>query len=283
MRTDDDFVADVRTRLHAEMEIVRPAPTLLRTVRRRHAARVLAVRASVAVAVAAAGVLAVTVPGWRDPAGTPSADPTTVAVVPVAQQTTTALAKVSEYLVRTRNSEPRYGSFEVLYDPATGRDRFTSYSPGGAVRSEIATAGRPSTHPTVTVVDHVRRSWWTYRDDPPPELPAETVDRNDAIWDPARIASDLANGTARELGHEQLAGRDTVRLQVQTARDVLTLWVDTETYLPLQASNRGGTTRYTWLARNAENQALLDLKPPAGFTHLKSAPSRPTIPGGGVG
>ncbi|HYN97372.1 MAG TPA: hypothetical protein VES42_26325 [Pilimelia sp.] len=277
MRSDDEFTSHISERLHAETAELNPSPSLLRSVRRRHLFRAVAVRGTLAVLLvtgAAVGIAAVSDTGRPVLEATlPAPQP----LVPVSQQTVAALARAQDHVVRSTGK-----GMEILYDPVTGRDRAT-YTAGGA-RTEIATSGRPSARPTVTVVDHRRRSWWTYRLDPPPGLSTEAVDRNDAVWDAAQIREALATGVMREAGPEVVDGRETMRLVVSgLPRGEMTLWVDTATYLPHRLAVGTSAVTYRWLPRTAATLALLDLAAPAGYRHLASPPSQPARPGGGVG
>jgi hypothetical protein len=90
----------------------------------------------------------------------------------------------------------------------------------------------------------------------------------------------------KNLGHDQLGGRDTLHLQRHASFDTPMgtraftndLWVDALTYLPVrQRNSTSGTggqmsvTDYDWLPRTPENLLKLELVVPDGFKHTKGA------------
>jgi hypothetical protein len=164
--------------------------------------------------------------------------------------------------------------------------------PGQQARSRVAESsgeGRPamdeesvylqpkpaSTAPvtgTVLVVDYANRTWFQ-----------GTLARVITVGGPtpAQIRGDIANGTFRVIGAEQLDGRPAVKLTLTADDPTLTktLWVDTRTYVPLQVafSVTNGTAitsnivKYQVLPATSANLGLLVPPIPAGFTRTTKA------------
>jgi hypothetical protein len=292
MLDDDQFAAEVGARLHAELADVRPAPGLAAVVRRRHVRRKVAGYSATVATVGVAAVLGIalaTAPGTRPANGsmaTASANAVQYETVAyVTKKADAALADLDSYLMTSTITMPT-GRTEEVTDPSTGRQRTTMFSKEGARTSDISESGRPSTHPTVLVVDHHARAWWTYTLAPPPGVP--NVD-NENFTDPAEIRAALTAGTMQVVGHEQTDGADALHLRLVITRPKRTgtldltvdLWVDATSYLPRKVVGGTVTTTFSWLPRTEANLARLDLTPPAGYRHLPRAPERNSGPGVG--
>jgi hypothetical protein len=99
---------------------------------------------------------------------------------------------------------------------------------------------------------------------------------------PAQIRADIANGTFRIVGTEQLDGRPAIRLTLTADDPALTktLWVDARTYLLLQVTFTviDGTTvtsnrvKYQVLPATSANLGLLVPPIPAGFARAAKVP-----------
>jgi hypothetical protein len=105
--------------------------------------------------------------------------------------------------------------------------------------------------------------------------------------DAAQIRSDIASGDWTVVGHDNLDGQPAVELNLggptQPASADL-LWVNSQTYLPIQASaNKGGSpgaddslvTTYLFLSDTPDNQKNLTTPVPAGFTQTTTPPASP--------
>jgi hypothetical protein len=299
MLTDDQLGDRLRTRLAGEVAHIHSSPGTLPAVHRRRARRAAAGRIAVAVpalAVAVATGVVATGAGVRHtPAavtstGTRTGRPPLRDAAYVAAHARAALARLSDYVLRSQMTPtPGYRDLDQV-DMKTGRARFDTYGTDGPLNS-IGMSGSAGTNPTVLVVDYPHRAWWTYRMTPPPNLPNSARQLRIApLQDPAEIADAIANGTAQVLGEQLVNDHQTLHLLVTVARAQLRitmdLWVDTQTYLPYRVTStkagRTSTSDFEWLPRTAANLAALNLVPPAGFTH-RSTPIDPGAGGTGRG
>ncbi len=138
--------------------------------------------------------------------------------------------------------------------------------------------GTQATDGRLIDVEYTSRSW---SDQPDTCIPVTQP------TDAARIRSDIAAGGWTVLGRDTIDGQPAVELNLggsaQPASADL-LWVNAQTYLPIQASaNKGGSpgaddglvTTYRFLSNTPDNQANLTTPIPAGFTQTATPPASP--------
>jgi hypothetical protein len=300
MLSDDEFGERLGAQMRAEVADMQPGPGWTTALRRRHARYAMTVRVAALVPALAVVVSTALVAagGAGRGAAPPEAAPTTTVdlqdVAYVTAQTTAALDSISGYVERTTTVLPGGVTDVLMTDRATGRFRFESSAKDGSPLNTIGGSGAPTDGPTVIVVDHPDRAWWTYRlelrsDAPSGAKANASQGATGPFEDPVDIRSAITAGHLRVLGTELIDRRQTLHLRVISAAKALPgdmdLWVDIESYLPVRLSvDKTGspvTQDYTWLARTPENLAALIVIPPAGFTHLDHAIDRPVS--GGVG
>jgi hypothetical protein len=263
MFTEDQLAERLTARFEAEVDDLHAADDLAGTVRRRHARRTLATRAGLAVALVATVVTSLAVaeggPGGRH--APPAASAPGLAFV--AQQTRTALAEATEYILETTADGPKGHSVDRT-DLRTGQGRFDI---GGA--TPIESHGVPADQSALLIVDYRQRTWTRY------QISAGERIQSLPYTEPADIAAAIDDGTLELVGTEQVDGRRMLHLRVKDATQFplipdFDLWVDAETYLPYRLTSDASGSRYTylyrWLPRTPENLATLDLPIPAGFT-----------------
>lgn len=301
MLSDEEFGERLAGQMRSEVAGIQSDPGWPAALRRRHARHVVAVRAAVLVpafAVVVAMAL-VAVGGAGRGAAPPVAGPATTVNLHdagyVTAQTTAALDSLSGYVERTTSVLPNGVTDVELTDRTTGRFRFDSSAKDGSPLYTIGGSGAPADGPTVTVIDHPNRAWWTYQMQLPTEAPsgakasASTQAATGPYEDPVDIRTAITGGQLQVLGTELVDGQQTLHLRVSSTRKPLPgtidLWVDSESYLPVRLSvDKAGSPvpqDYTWLARTPDNLALLTVTPPADFRHLDKPIDRPTT--GGVG
>jgi hypothetical protein len=105
--------------------------------------------------------------------------------------------------------------------------------------------------------------------------------------DAAQIRSDIASGGWTVLGHDTIDGQPAIELDLGRSAQPGSadlLWVDAQTFLPIQASaSKGGlpsnedslVTTYRFLTDTSENQRNLLTPIPAGFTQTATPPAAP--------
>jgi hypothetical protein len=243
--------------------------------------------------VAAAGVFA----QHTSPSGSHKAVPQAASteqlhdVAYVKTQTLNALAKASDYVMRSHATYIGGSSGDMWVDAATQRTRYDEYAVDGSPVQSTAASGPEGSDSTFSV-DYVNRVWWGEKStaSKQPVKPSATHPPSLASDDPAGIRNDLAKGTLQLLGEERVDGIDTLhlRLTAKAANFAMELWVDKATFLPykriLDKSGKMTATPtetdvYTWLPRTPANLAHLDLTAPAGFSKL--GPNTP-LPGKGL-
>jgi hypothetical protein len=213
----------------------------------------------------------------------------------VTAHTAAALDSLSGFIERTTTVLPGGVTDVELTDRATGWFRFDSSAKDGSPLNTIGGSGAPADHPTVTVVDHPDRAWWTYQMQLPTDAPSgakaamSTQIATGPFEDPLDIRTAITSGQLQVLGTESMDGHQALHLRVTSAPKPLPytvdLWVDRESYLPVRLlTDKTGspvTLDYTWLARTPQNLASLAVTPPAGFTHLDKPIGRPSTDGVG--
>lgn len=214
MLSDDELGVRLRTRLDDELTGLTAASDLTDTLRRR-ARRATATRASVVAGLtlvtAAAGVVALS-SGPLNPG--PTTDPATAApafdVAYVAKQTDGALAKATDFVLRTEYVIEGTGySYVDIVDLQTHQARLDNVGPDGSATSTAITPvpGAPPGTWDVLVVDHAHRAWWNHTVEPP-TLPDATVviPFTPRFHDPAEIRDALTSGEVTLVGQEQIDG-----------------------------------------------------------------------------
>ncbi|HUN31482.1 MAG TPA: hypothetical protein VMU95_05625 [Trebonia sp.] len=101
---------------------------------------------------------------------------------------------------------------------------------------------------------------------------------------PSEIRSSIASGTFHVVGQQEINGRPSIKLTLAADYPTLskTLWVDAQTYIPLQLAytvadansptTTSNTVEYQVLPATAANLALLVPRIPAGFTRTTTDP-----------
>jgi hypothetical protein len=299
--SDEEFGERLAAQMRFEVADIQPDPGWPAALRRRHARHVVTMRAAVvgpALAVVVATAL-VAAGGTGRGAAPPAAGPATTNdlhdAAYVTAHTTAALDSISGYVERTTSVLPGGVTDVLLTDPTTGQFRFDSSAKDGSPLNTIGGSGALTDRPTVTVVDHPDRAWWTYRVELPSDAPSGAKANASAqtavgpFEDPVDIRSAITAGQLQVLGTQLIDGQQTLQLRVTSAPKELPgtmdLWVDSQSYLPVRLSvNKTGTPvtqDYTWLARTPDNLAALTVIPPASFTHLDKPIDHPT--GGAAG
>ncbi|MBO0867382.1 MAG: hypothetical protein J2P15_02355 [Micromonosporaceae bacterium] len=275
MLTDDQFAARLTALMNEETADVGPVPGMSETLRRRRQRQAWRVRIAVAVPVAATLVATALVttagPGGRAaPAavGSHGSNPRDVAYV--SARTQAALANIDRYVARVEN---RNTAGDLLgwtwYDNQTGRSRSDLYLDGRHVESRLI-SGVNTDRPTALLVDYRDRTWTIST-----VLKALCAHNCfGAPQDPTEIRAAMASGSLALIGEEPVRGHETLHLRVTGLPKVIAmdLFVDPHTYLPVRLIAGGPTTTisdYTWLPRTPRNLAVLDLRPPPGFTRTR--------------
>jgi hypothetical protein len=105
--------------------------------------------------------------------------------------------------------------------------------------------------------------------------------------DAEQIRNDIASGDWTVVGHDEINGQPAVELSVGGSAQpppADLLWVNAQTYLPIQASaSKGGApgtgdglvTTYSFLSNTLDNEKNLTTPIPAGFTQTASPPASP--------
>ncbi|GAA2388082.1 hypothetical protein [Dactylosporangium salmoneum] len=275
MYTDEEFADRLRGRMRAATAGVEAGPALAGAVRRRHARQTLALRAAIALPLAAvvatAGALATTGGDHAPPAaGAGSGAPQGGALRDVAfvtAQTGAALARADDY-VRVVTWKAGAGeTWRSSVDGGTHRERKDVSGAAGPMRSMLA-RGTLATGAYLLVVDYQHRAWWDTAT-PPTGRSADAGVVRQLMWpnpyeDPRHILVLLDAKRLRLVGPEAVGGHETLHL---SATDGSTdLWVDGATYLPVRQTG-ALTVDYEWLPRTPENLARFELAAPDGFTH----------------
>jgi len=138
--------------------------------------------------------------------------------------------------------------------------------------------GIPATDGRLIDVEYVSRSW---SDQPDTCIPVT------GPADAQQIRSDIASGGWTVVGHGDIDGQPALELSLGgSARPASAdlLWVNAQTYLPIQASaNKGGSpgaddsfvTTYRFLSDTPANQKNLTTPIPVGFTQTPTPPASP--------
>jgi hypothetical protein len=137
--------------------------------------------------------------------------------------------------------------------------------------------GTEATDGRLIDVEYASRSW---SDQPDTCIPV--IQLSDA----EQIRTDIASGDWTVVGHDNIDGQPAVELNLAgSARPASAdlLWVNTQTFLPIQASaNKGGApgadsfvTTYRFLSDTPDNQKNLTTPIPAGSTQTATPPALP--------
>ena len=152
--------------------------------------------------------------------------------------------------------------------------KFSSYTASGQHVFDLGLRARSGS----TAVIYRNDTWWTATTGSPagpkPPAPASCV-RGSLIvlsrggsgngW-PAFIRSQLACGAYTVVGHQVIAGIDTIKISGASGR--FTFWVNPATYLPVQMTLPRQRTEFQWLAPTPANLAQLTVTVPAGFSQV---------------
>ena len=271
--SDDDFVTEVRGALRLGVADLTASPSLLPTLRRRHARQVAARRvaitaASLAVAVAVGGVAATAGIG---PSG-PTHEVRDAAVI--TDQVAGAMDGAGRSVVFITVTETGVGKVSTPDEPAVWNHWYRADNT--AVRTQVLVDGQPVwdegtdlDRRTTTTVDHRQRTW---RSGP------FLVRAGDATGDmitPAGIRQAMAGGRLTIVGEGELvAGRPTIHLRgdgIAHSGDPMGFWVDRTSHLPIRAEYRRGNSwqppfDLTWLPPTEANLANLTIPIPAGYS-----------------
>jgi hypothetical protein len=149
---------------------------------------------------------------------------------------------------------------ETWTDPVTGASRILSFDNQGRLTSETGQTWAGKALKNV-LVSFATRSWLTTT----AGLGGYTSGDDGAITDSLGVRRGLADGTTTSLGRAVIDGRTTLHLR----QNVLQLWVDPLTYLPVRTQVGASTDDVTWLPRNASNLLSTRIVVPQGFTQAK--------------
>jgi hypothetical protein len=305
MLTDDQFSEKVTAQLRAELAGIRPAPDLLQGLHRRQARRTWSLRIGfTAVPAAVAGIAAAVVVVGGAPA-TP-AGPTPVAgSVPSHASLRTAILTaydtaegeiLYDYQVAQVGGQTQVNeSWFSPADPEPGQvetSRELGLGAAGEVEEDTVVSFRVPSRPLSNVVFKTTdvvygtRSWSDTQ---------ATVTYKPITTDAATVRQQIAAGRWSVAGTGSLDGRRVIKLTWHvTGGPVDDLWVDANTYLPVESvlTDTVGapghtvkdvfTDQYTYLAPTAANMAKLQVSVPSGFTRT-AQPDQPSAPGGGKG
>ena len=305
MLTDDQFSEKVTAQLRAEVAGIHPSPDLLRGLRRRQAQRTWSLRIGfTAVPAAAAGIAAAVVLA----SGAPAAPASRVPVadnVPSHSSLQTAIltafdSSAGEILydhqvARVGSQTQVNESWFSPADPQPGQvetNRELGLSAAGALEDDTLVSFRVPSRPLsnvvfkTTEVVYGTRTW----SDTQATLPYKPV-----TTDAATVRQQIAAGRWSVAGTGSLDGRRVIKLTWHvTGGPVDDLWVDANTYLPVESVSTDTvgapghtvkdvfTDQYTYLVPTAANMAKLQVSVPSGFTRT-AQPDQPSAPGGGKG
>lgn len=273
MLSDEQYGRYLGVRLHDELEEVRPAPDLVRRLRRLRAHRTWAVRAAIGTPIlaAAAAVAMVTTTAVGLQARTVPSPDGGVQVQPdgivqpqpdgevrlrnvsyVQEQTVKALSRASEYIIYEKTTYSG-GYYETWYDKTVPRYRNDVYGPvslgwtrgttlpapdqitPGPIQllQSHAVSGPPGDQ-TIVTVDYQLRTWSTdHMTDTPP---ASAIPD---ITEPETIRQAVKDGTLELLGEETVDGSLAVHLRIDAVQRGyrVDMWVDAETFLPVKMTD----------------------------------------------
>lgn len=294
-KTGEESFADLVVGLRAAVPELAPPPSLLPDLRHRYARRTALRRAGYAAVpvalVAAVGVGAMLIPhGSTAPQATPPATKTSAA--PVIQDAAQVAAQVNKALDSANQDilgetfamaaspfgtpvpSGKQGKYKAWVSMKTGHRDATFY-----VDDQLSFESGYSAPDEFTMVNYQKRTYSTERyvdETPPSEVAHDT-------FTPEQIKAAMSSGklaiTARD---QQIDGQSTIELTgtlipsdesgPYATAVPQRFWVNATSYLPVRAETQdqhgtwGHTTDFTWLAPTPENEALLTVKIPAGFT-----------------
>jgi hypothetical protein len=305
---DDRFVAGVRARLRTGVAELTAPPTLLPSLRKQYARRVVTRRIAVATAplAVAAFVVAVAIaPGAGTPgsstagAGTPGSSTagagmpgstTAGAGTPGSTQRVLDVAFVTTQVAKAVDNAANV-EHDVVQSTATETGPHGKYSrngktavyhnwqlaDGSAFRSQVLVDGQPvredSFGPNGDIaVDYPTRTW---RSSPPmPTKNGQGARILTNVLTPAQIKQAMESGHLQIVGQgEVIDGQATIQLRgdkyvFPKTYDTFQIWVNESTYLPVRFDGGSEPADFTWLPPTPENLALLTPPIPAGFTKM---------------
>ena len=184
--------------------------------------------------------------------------PTVAPLSTQAQKALDAYATDIRYdIEKTRNGERS----DTWVDPVTGATRILLFDEPGRLEAETGQTWTGKTLKSVTV-SFETRSWFATT----ATMASGYVSGSDgAFTDSLGVRRDLGDGSTKTLGKATLNGRTTLHLR----QNVLQLWVDPLTYLPVRTQARATTDDITWLPRTASNLLSTRIVVPQGFTQAK--------------
>jgi hypothetical protein len=116
-----------------------------------------------------------------------------------------------------------------------------------------------------------------------PDPTIDTVGLSPEAWKSA-ILADLKCGSFSVVTHQQVDGVDAIGLEDHQIAQPTTLWIDPETYLPVELTTpkEGGAvaqkTDFQWLAPTKANLANLTVSIPSGFKQTTPATQIGALP-----
>ena len=284
MTDTEDLLRAAMARFAEDVRVPSGLPArAARHLRRRRAAVVASVTASLAVVTAAAAVLAGTGPGQGTQAQTAAyvLSRTEAALAAVSQQN--FIQAIHQTLSGGRGSESVwwYGQ----------QERLASYGPGG--RPTLDSGNQVAGNQEIfTDVRYDHRTWdrWTMtipRVAPPSSVPPPCAEagliQGMGLPGPddwaAEFRTALSCGVYKVAGTEQVNGMHLIKLTpVQPAPATTVFWIDAVTYLPVRAEivyGNGDTDKeaqdvevFQWLRPTAANLKNLVVPIPGGFTRV---------------
>jgi hypothetical protein len=153
---------------------------------------------------------------------------------------------------------------ETWTDPVTGASRILSFDNQGRLTSETGQTWTGKTLKSV-MVSFETRTWFAVT----AGLGGYTSGDDGAVTDSLGVRRGLADGTTTSLGQAAIDGQTTLHLR----QNVLQLWVNPLTYVPVRTQVGASTDDIIWLPRNASNLLSTRIVVPQGFTQaMEPAP-----------
>jgi hypothetical protein len=221
------------------------------------------------------------------PRGTASATPRAETVAYVTAQVKTALGNVNNYVLRTDQTETGPGGHSATNwtDPRTGNDyEVLQDSSAGKSIAWLSTylVNRVLTWKTIEA-DYSTRTWFVSIIHAAGPIQGSTAGATSTVMTPAQIKAWLDAGKLTIIGHQVIAGQDTIGLRSPWADGYRELWVNARTFLPVRVimadfANSSGPLKNvmlidneTWLPRTESLLNMINnVHLPAGFTQVAS-------------
>jgi hypothetical protein len=187
-----------------------------------------------------------------------------VTVAPLSSQGQKALDSYSTSIRHDVEKLTDGARRQTWTDAVTGASRILSFDNQGRLTSETGQTWAGKTLKSV-MVSFATRSWFAIT----ASVGGYTSGLDGAVTDSLGVRRGLADGTTTSLGQAVVDGRTTLHLR----ENVLQLWVDPLTYLPVRTQAGASTDDITWLPRNASNLLSTRIVVPQGFTQaIEPAP-----------